>query len=274
MSRCGSSGSSGLSPWKDAGTVNSMLDRDQEPWTTPRGPGTWLPILRENLIYTGISTDPLYAVGPMGSNARVTRLSGTDFNLPHLVSSPSAAYGIVSNASLIVGSSKNHSTGNLRPVAWEGSGTTYTAKDVGGSLTATWAGEAYGANFSNQVVGQFEVLYTGGWSGAAAFRSKSGTTVQYLAFNSATGVGDILYAPGKSGVYNLTARALSAKYSGRAVGWYDAPGPVRQAVSWSASALGSDSVAISMGAWEQKVGSLYDTHSIANGVNNGVWALL
>jgi len=164
----------------------------------------------ENLIYAGISTDPLYAVGPMGSNARVTRLSGTDFNLPHLAVSPSAAYGIVSNASVIVGSSKNHSTGNLRPVAWEGSGTTYTAKDVGGSLAATWAGEAYGANLENQVVGQFYVLYTGGWSGAAAFRSKSGTTVQHLAFNSATGVGDILYAPGVSGTGNLTAQTVAA----------------------------------------------------------------
>jgi len=35
MSRCGSSGSGGLSAWKGAGTVNRMLDRDQEPGTTP-----------------------------------------------------------------------------------------------------------------------------------------------------------------------------------------------------------------------------------------------
>jgi hypothetical protein len=63
---------------------------------------------QENVVYTGISTSPLNLVGNLGSAARVTRTSGTDFNLPHLANSPSAAWGIVSDASLIVGSSRNN----------------------------------------------------------------------------------------------------------------------------------------------------------------------
>jgi len=271
MSRCGSSGSSGLSPWKDAGTVNSMLDRDQEPWTTPRGPGTWLPILRENLIYTGISTDPLYAVGPMGSNARVTRLSGTDFNLPHLAVSPSAAYGIVSNASLIVGSSLGP-YGTIRPTSWSGSGTTYTAKDVGGSLRTNWAGSAFGANLENQVVGEMQVVYDGGWSGFVAFRSKASASVQALAFDSDKGNNcDILRAPGTTGGYNLTERAIAANRSGTTVGRYTTAGGFRIGVSWPSATAASDAVATELGPWKSKVGTNEDEHSVANGINDLGW---
>jgi len=247
-----------------------MLDRDQEPWTTPRGPGTWLPILRENLIYTGISTDPLYAVGPMGSNARVTRLSGTDFNLPHLAVSPSAAYGIVSNASLIVGSSLGP-YGTIRPTSWSGSGTTYTAKDVGGSLRTNWAGSAFGANLENQVVGEMQVVYDGGWSGFVAFRSKASASVQALAFDSDKGNNcDILRAPGTTGGQNLAARALAVHRSGPAVGYYDV-GPLRKGVYWPSSAVASDAEAVDLQAWKSKMGSETDSRSTANSINTSGW---
>ena len=226
---------------------------------------------QENVVYAGISTDPLVLVGPSGNDARVTRVSGSDFNLLHIFIGPSAAYGIVSNTSVIVGHSKNHPAGYLRPVAWEGFGTNYTTKDVGGSLDVNWAGSAFGANLSNQVVGQFHVDYSGGSSIDAAFRSKAGTNVQQLAFNSANGVGDILYAPGKSGNQNLKARARLVNRTGQAVGWYDNPSSFRRGVAWPSSSLASDSAAVDLQAWKAKVGSQIDSHSEAKGINEVGW---
>ncbi len=224
----------------------------------------------ENVVYAGISTDPLTLVGALGTNARVTRVGSSNFNLPHLVSSPSAAWGIVSNASLIVGSSRG-TNGTLRPTSWRWTGSNYPAFNVGGALNINWAGAAFGANASNQVVGEMQVAYTAGWSGTAAFRSRTGTNVQELTFNPVDGAGDILRAPGTSGTQNLRARASSVNRSGQTVGWYEDINSKRISVSWPSSDLASASVAIDLQAWKAKIGSQADSQSAANDINDGGW---
>lgn len=218
--------------------------------------------------FVGISTDPVYLVGNKGTAARVTRISGTNFSLPNFVSAPSAAWGISSNASLIVGSSMNAVVS--RPVAWVGTNVSYTISDLSSALNANWAGVAFGANSSNQVVGQMHVDYSGGWTGEVAFRTEADAVVQALNFNSGNGAGDILHAPGTSGGANLNAQATSVNYTGQAVGWFNTGNSTR-AVYWPATALASDSVALNLGAWAAKIGAEQDSQSLANAVNNAGW---
>ncbi|MBX3732184.1 MAG: hypothetical protein KF791_06275 [Verrucomicrobiae bacterium] len=226
----------------------------------------------EDMQYYGISTAPIHLVGGVGSNARVRVLGGSATNLPHLSSGPSTAWGIVSNAALIVGRSRNaNSTSRPTTWVWASTNTGYTPFDVGGNLNSSWPGEAYGANLNNQVIGELRVTYQSGLSNYVAFRSQAGTSVKGLEFNPSDGAGDILRAPGTSGGQNLKSRGTAVNSSGHAVGWYETDSAVRRAVYWPSSGLGSQSSSLDLNAWKARIGTSEDSRSSANAISSSGW---
>lgn len=222
-------------------------------------------------VYRGISTSPIKLVGTSGNNAVASNPTLTgNFNLPHLSGALSQAWGITADETVIVGNSKN-GAGTVRPASWTGSGSSYASpSDLGGSLNSAWAGTALGINSSKQVVGQQYVQASGGgWAGDAAFRTPAGTTPQAISYDPATGVGDILHAPGTTGSSNGEASANAVGTDGKAVGW-SRIGGIQKSVYWPDSNQASLSVGVNLGAWKARYGSGIDFHAEARGISTVV----
>jgi hypothetical protein len=223
-------------------------------------------------VYRGLSTSPVKLVGTSGNNAVASNPAlNSTFNLPNMSSQfpASEAWGITADETVIVGAGKNV-FGYLRPVAWTGSGSSYAAPvDLGGSISSTFSGRAFGVNSAKQVVGQQYVLSNNGWQGDSAFRTAAGSTLQAISYDPATGVGDILHAPGTTGSSNAEASANAVGTDGKTAGWSRID-QKQKATFWPDSNQASSSVGINLGAWKARFGNGVDSHSEARGIATAV----
>ncbi|MFO1458707.1 MAG: hypothetical protein U1G08_04810 [Verrucomicrobiota bacterium] len=231
------------------GTNWIVVDQDGV-WTSPSFTFANLEIAN----FYSISDYPWVAVGAKGQSARVNQLTGIDFNLPDLAIAPSAAYAINRSGSFI-GGLGTLSNGVAHPTYWTLSGGTWSKYDLSDGLSTNWSGEIRGVNSGFQAAGVTDAVYSGSGLGTirVGFRSKASTAPVSLSFNSATGVGDLLHAPGKSGSQNLACRANFVNGSGSAVGGYLYGGATIHPAFWPNSSLASDSVPIALQTWAPKL---------------------